>query len=260
MLEINILPVEQKREYAQKRLKLMLSTLLYGAAIISLSGAAFLFFYSKVIQPTKISDLKDDTEIALNQIRQTPQVDSLLTVQNQLQALPRLHSDKPTTSQLFEYLSKVVPDNVTLTQLEINFPKSGIVTGSEEITMNGITTDLFALNVFIDILKNAEFSAVYQPEIDQAGGQTITTEPKKAFISVLNPSRNIEDTNEVRFQVTMLFESGLFDFDADQINFGVPNKTTTVSETDRPTDLFIDVPEDDIDTNGPQAGDGVDNG
>lgn len=275
MLEINLLPAEKKKASSDKKLRVLLSTILFGLATAGLAGTVLLGIYTKFVQPNHIDNLKSETETALNEIRETPQVDRLLTVQNQLQALPALHGDKPTTSRLFGYLTKIVPDNVALTQMEVEMPKAAAIssegdplgdtdeglaegsvedlasgvpvvvdeepTSSGQITFNGVTDDLFALNVFIDVLKNAEYTATYYSELDSDENSNTVTEAKKAFNTVLNPSRSIDDGGEVTFQVVMSYDPEIFNFDANEIAFEVPNIKTTVSETERP-DLFKEAP------------------
>jgi len=250
---INLLPQEQRDARTNKKSQRLLSSSLYASGFVLLLAAGLLAFYTKVSQQNRIEDLQNETQAALVEIRKTEELGNLLTVQNQLESLPGLHSNKAITSRIFDYFSKIVPSEINLTQADVWFSNEGAtsvpngddfavdpsrVTSSspQRITLSGEAKDPFSYNIFVDILKNAEFTAQYSVE-DLQNNQPSSTAAVKAFDNVITDSASKNSENSVSFQTSLTYDPLLFSYTPTGINFRVPNITTTASETDRP-DLF----------------------
>ena len=62
-----------------------------------------------------------------------PQINSILTVQNQLESLTALHSTKPAVSRLFDYLNSLTPSQISITNYTSDFTQQTVtVTGSAD--------------------------------------------------------------------------------------------------------------------------------
>lgn len=286
MINVNLLPVEQKHEASKKQLKILASAILYAIATGLLVVTVLFFFITKVSQKNRIEDLKDATDTALIKLQGEPEIDKLLTIQNQLTAIPQLHNSKAIPTRIFDYLDKIVPADVTLTDVTIGFapstggggggadpggagpeePTDDLVVRSEEfeivkvqagggegsqnqIMISGITRDFKTLNTFVDIIKNAEFTAKSPTNLED-GAERVETELTKAFTNVKTNSSGKQDEVTLSFSLTFDYNPQLFDFTITQIIFSVPSKITTVSEQERPTGLFVDDPFDEEDTSG----------
>lgn len=129
MLSVNLLPTEQKDEANRHQLKLIISSISYILAAGLLVIAVLLFYVTKVSQKSTIEDLKTDTDKALIQLQGEPDIDKLLTIQNQLTSIPQLHNSKAVSSRLFDYLDKIVPVDVTLTDINVGFAAPQQVVG-----------------------------------------------------------------------------------------------------------------------------------
>lgn len=247
MISVNLLPEQNKSAAAKHQIKLIGSSVLYILAAGLLLISVILFFITKVTQANKITDLKDETDKAIIQLQGENDINRLLTVQNQLQTIPQLHSDKAVSSRVFEYLDKIIPADVTLTSASVGFSEGTSSNGGDSgkiIELNGITRDFNTLNVFVDVLKNAEFSAQFNGSGESVSEDSASTEPvvKKAFNGVVTTSTSKQDNVTLSFGVNMAYDPELFHFDVDKIVFSVPTKITTVSEQERPSNLFIDDP------------------
>lgn len=120
MIQFNLLP-DVKKEYVKaKRTK----RLIMSAATLASAGAigvtVLMFTFVHVAQKKHISDLTKDIESRATEIKSTPDLEKILTVQNQLSLLPGLHQGKPETSRLFNYLSFVSPSAVRFANVDLD--------------------------------------------------------------------------------------------------------------------------------------------
>lgn len=246
MIQVNLLPIEEKEKTKNKLIEQLMISISFIVAALFLSGAVFLFIFTNFVQKNHIDNLRSDTEAALNEIRSTPETGKLLTIQNQLQTLPELHAIKPLTSRMFTYLTKIIPDNVQLTNLTM---KLSTEEATNNISLTGLTDDFKSTNIFIDILKNATFSSTLnlKDALDLEEGN-VTTEQKIAFNRVIFKSGTKDDDQGLRFQIDMSYNPEIFDYAAETVAFKVPTAETTISRTERPQidssqeELFTDDP------------------
>lgn len=159
MIQFNLLP-DVKIKYItarrQKRLVMLVAFL-----VSSGSMAILLLFvsYIYIIQGAQISSLDKKIKSASSSISnkkdQVDDINKVLTVQNQLKSLDSLHSEKPITSRIYEYLAKITPSQVTISKLAVDNNE-----GVESITLQGSTNTLETVNKFVDTLKFTTFQPV----------------------------------------------------------------------------------------------------
>src|SRR4051794_9960581 len=103
MIQLNLLP-DVKLEYikAQRSRRLVITTslLISAGAIILL----VLLFSVSSLQKKHISDLSKSISKQTTELQQKPQINKILTVQNQLGSLTALHAAKPAAARLVDYL------------------------------------------------------------------------------------------------------------------------------------------------------------
>lgn len=217
MIQVNLLP-DVKLEYIKakqtKRTVVLSSLLISGTAVGIL---ILLFLLVNVVQKKHLSDLNKDIATYTDQLKNTPDIDKILTIQNQLKSLPGLHDKKVVATRLFKYLEQVTPNKASIAKLDADF-------SSNKMTFTGSADSITTVNKFADTLKFTTYK--------KADGST-----GKAFTSVVLTSFNHDSASETSYQLDVEFDPVIFD-SASEVTLVVPKIISTRSETEKPTDLF----------------------
>ncbi len=192
MIQLNLLPdVKQQfmRALRLKRLVLLGAVVLCGGAIVI---TASLFTYVNLGQKRHITNLTNDINDKKKELATLPNIDRILTVQNQLQALPTLHDGKPIVSRLFLFLSKVTPANIGVATFKV-------ATDDRRIDIEGTAQSFEAINTFIDTLKFAQYQQ-----------SDSTTQPRAFSKVVLVNSAKLDKGTS--FSISLEYDAALTDF------------------------------------------------
>ena len=218
MAQLNLLPdvkLEFLRTTRNKRLVIGISivVILASLAVLALLGSIVYVFQKK-----NLSDLNRDIQTYNTQLKNTPDLDKVLTVQNQLNSLTALHEDKAVAARLTGYLTQLTPTAVSISQLDTDFVEN-------TMTVTGSAASLDIVNTYADTFKFTTYQTV------SADG-TAEGEATRAFADVVLSqfSRNSEG-----------FDPVIFD-NASETKLTVPKIISTRSLTEQPTDLFQSTP------------------
>jgi Tfp pilus assembly protein PilN len=223
-VQFNLLP-DVKLNYvkAQRTRNLIISVSTISASV---AIAIFLlsFFLVKVVQKAQMGDLDKNIQNATKSVKDLPDIDKVLTIQNQLTSLVGLHQQKHISSRIFTYLPEVTPSSVNVGNVTIDFVAS---------TMNiaGTADSQKTVNAFIDNLKTTYYSN---------GGNDKT----KAFSQTTESSFSIQQKS-VNFTINLVFDPSLFS-NATKDSLGnkatpqllVPKLTTTHLDDQSSDQLF----------------------
>jgi type VI protein secretion system component Hcp len=229
MIQLNLLP-DVKLEYikAQRQRRLIFTV----SAIASIVAIGILLALLAVggLQKKYLGDLNDDIAAASSKLKGKPEIDKILTVQNQLNSLTALHDAKPAASRLFTYLNQVTPAEVSIGDFKVDFVE-------QTATITGTTTTLGSVNKYIDTLKFTTYRT------GQGNDQSDAT---KAFSNVVLSSFSLEGDDKngkpAKYTVTLNYDPVIFDL-TQEVSLSVPNTTTTRSALSNPTDLFQAIPQ-----------------
>jgi hypothetical protein len=202
----------------------MISSLI---AIVSLVVFIMLLVYVDVVQKQHLNSLSRSITSEQNQLGSTGNLDKVLTIQNQLDALPDLDAHKPAVTRLFGDLIAVTPAAASISQLQITFTSTQGSTSNNTMQIEGNADTLLTINQFVDTLK----FTVYNDS-----DSTSPTDPY-AFTNVVLTSYGIQSTGD-SFNISLNFNPAIFNIRDNKVTLHVPNKTTTRSITQLPTDLF----------------------
>lgn len=213
-VQFNLLPdvkLEYDRAQRAKRLVYTVSILAVGviAAITIIS-----FISVNVLQKKLLNDANSDINNYSQKLKSIPNLDKVLTIQNQLNSLPGLHQKKHITSRIFTYLPEVTPVNVNIGKLTLD-------TTANTIDIDGTADTVESINKFVDTLKFTTFIV---------GGDNSVK--KKAFSNVIltKVDRNKKNAN---YTIDASFDPALFDANQ-EIGLIIPQETTTRSVIDTP--------------------------
>ncbi len=229
-MQLNLLPAV-KMEYikAQRSRRLVLTV----SVLVTIAAAALLLLLLSVsgLQKKHLSDLNKDIATESNKLQHEPQINKMLTVQNQLGSLTDLHATEPAASRVFSYLNQVTPVNVSITEFNIDFTQ-------QTATITGTSANLADVNRYIDTLKHATFTT--------ADSST----PQPAFNNVVLSSFSLNtDTNDpaqaADYTINLSYDKTIFD-NTQNVTLSVPQLTTTrlTADQGQPTaDLFQAAPQ-----------------
>ena len=228
MIQINLLPNVKTKYIKTEHTKhlVLLSTIIISIAALALIIVMGAIVYG--VQNVRLNSLSSDIKTNSAKLQQTNQLDKILTIQNQLNSLPSLHSQKPVTTRLFAFLQEITPNDVQISGFTIDFSAS-------TIDIQGTAPSLDAINQFVDTLKFTEYTT------DQNQNKT------SAFSNVVLTDFS-RDSSGASYTIDMNFDPTIFSSQNNVVTMSVPSITSTRSEIDVPNSLFNSQPDDNNNT------------
>lgn len=218
MITLNLLPDIKKDYLKAKRTKRMFMTIAFFMSTGAIASVVLMSMYVFGVQNLLITSDQHSIDDSIKTLTSVEDLDKIVSVQNQLRALPGLHEDKPAATKLFGYLATITPNSVSLNSINIKFEDN-------VIEAKGIGEDFKAVNTFVDTLKNANYTYKDGPE------------SQLAFSNVVLDTIGV-NKDESSFKVLFEFEPDIFDNNLEGLKLTVPNITSTRSETEKPKSLF----------------------
>ena len=212
MIQFNLLP-DVKQEYIKaERTKRLVISVCMLASMVAIGIFVLLMSTVHMLQKKNIADLTADIKTTTTKVQNIPNINRILTVQNQMGALSKLHNEKYAASRLFSYLGQVTPSGVTISSTTADFTQSTLMLTGNAPTMSDV-------NKFVDTLKFTTY------KIDDAAGG-------KPFSRVVLSNFNVGEKS-TSYSITLTFDPVIFD-NTKSITMVVPNTITTRSVTDQP--------------------------
>ena len=215
MIQFNLLP-DVKIEYVKAQ---RTKRLVVGSAVIATASSFvicfLLFVVVQGIQKKSIGDLNDDIKTYTAELKETPDLNKVLTIQNQLGSLNDLHDKKVVTSRVFNFMQQTTPADVTISEHSLDFAAS-------TMTVTGDAPSLDKVNTFVDSLK---FATIADTDADT-----------KPFSDVVL-SQFARSEKSSSYTISLTFDPLLFGNDQ-AVNLIVPKTITTRSVVEQPTDIF----------------------
>ena len=219
MIQFNLLP-DIKIQYLKAKHQKQLVMLTSGVVIvISLAALTILLAVVYGVQKKSISDLTADVTTKSNQLKSTPNLNKILTIQNQLNSLPALHDNKPVASRLFGYIQQVTPTSASITSLITDYSQ-------HTMTLSGTADSLDTVTNFTEGLKFATYATAKAPKSSS-----------KAFSNVVLSSYT-RDSKSASFTINLQFQQALFS-EAANVTLTVP-AINARGNSSQATDLFKD--------------------
>jgi Tfp pilus assembly protein PilN len=223
MIQLNLLPdVKQQYINAQKQRRMFtsVSVLVMGVAVIIL---VLLFGYNLALKK-HLHDLNKDIADSSQELKSKPNINNILTVQNQLGSLPSLDASKPAASRLFTtYLNELTPSSVAISDFSIDF-------SGRTITITGTSSSLSNVNQYIDTLKKTTFTT------------TAYSAKAPAFSNIVLSTFGINTqtsspSQAASYTITLAYNPTIFNIAESAVTLNVPSITTR-ADVNSPTDLF----------------------
>ncbi len=227
MIQFNLLPDVKQQYIRAKRMKRTAIVVSFLVAASSVFVFVMLFLSVYVFQKKHIDNVNNDIQASVKTLKETPNLNKILTIQNQLNTLPSLHAQKPKISKLDKYLGQITPANVTIGEIEIDYEL-------KTMKITGTSGSLESVNKFVDTIKFTKSVEI------SAEDKTRQVNPTKPFSSTLLSSSERKD-KEVTYEITLVYDPIIFDNNKN-IELEVPKITTTRSEVNEQNELYKALP------------------
>jgi Tfp pilus assembly protein PilN len=248
MIQFNLLP-DVKLDYIRARYR---KRMIVGLSIISsgvfLSIFVILFLFVRVSQTKHMSDLSKDINSNLKQIQETPDLNKILTIQNQLNSLPAVHDKKVVTSRLIDFLGQLTPQQATISDIDLDYTAG-------TLTLKGNANNLTTVNKFADTLKFTKYKTSTNPVAESRAFKSVVLKSFSLGADAATPGAAVSYELTVQFEpvvdsggqtlATHIFAVNIVgdtSNGAKPIELVVPNIISTRSETEKPTNLFAPQP------------------
>ena len=208
MVQFNLLPDVKLRYIRTQATQKLVYSISFALAMISLAAFAVIFLYVDVLQKKTMSNADNDVKKYTNELREIADLDKILTIQNQLNALVGLHQSKHIVSRLYTYLPELTPANLNIGKLTVDFSASTLL-------MSGTADSLQTVNTFVDTMKFTTYSLPNQEN------------SQKAFSSVILSTFGKEE-KKATYSISVTFDPNLFANSGSPI-LVVPKEYTTRS-------------------------------
>jgi hypothetical protein len=238
MIQFNLLPDIKMQYIKAKRQEYMVILISTVATIAAVAILAVLIIVVDVVQKKQLTDVRQNVAEDVTKLKTTNNLNQILTVQNQLVALPALHNSKPAVSRLFNYLAQLTPSNATISKLDIAYgsatsggPSEGSITSASTttntISISGSADSLATINQFADTLKFTSYSIQKQ-----------SNAVKPAFSNVVLSDFGDSSTQGATYTLTANFDPAIFGI-TNNVTLTVPGIINTRSEVAQPGVLFV---------------------
>lgn len=212
MIQFNLLPDVKLKLVKANRLKHSVSVIAVIAAGAALFIAVILIVTVDIVQKAHMSNLNNQITTISNELKNTPNLNQVLTVQDEVNALPGLHAKEPTSTRLSGFISELTPATATISTLNINFQ-------TNIVTITGSADSLATVNQFVDTLKLSSYQAT-------SGSTT-----KNAFSNVVLSSFGYTSAAGATYSITASFDPAIFNNSYSTVTLNVPNNSSTHSVT-----------------------------
>ncbi len=214
-IQLNLVP-DVKAQYLKAE-RTRKTVIVISAIVIAASVALVLVMLSLVAgQKALLGSVDKDIDKLALEIKNTKDVEKMLTVQSQLNSLDKLHNDKTVNSRLFDYLSKLVPSQVQISTIELKFEDN-------VATISGTADSIETINEFVDTLKFTNYKL------------NASNEEAPAFSEVVLKSFGKNDKGAT-FTIEFKYDPSLFSTQSDGIVLVTKQFVTTREQV--PSALF----------------------
>lgn len=232
MIEVNLVPdVKQELIKAKQTRNLVISiAIIVGAVTVGI--VALLGVYAYVVQPVRSSTVDNDIKSKSKELTDKPNINNMLTIQNQLTTINKLHDNKNITSRLFEILVAINPAQPN----QASFSTVKLATDTKTIKLEGQTSGYDALEVLKKTITGTTFS--YS---DSSGKSSTDQLSETVTSSDTSFGEDATGKRVLRFTLSFEYNDALFARSSKNTKIIQPDKkNVTDSYLGVPADLFSD--------------------
>jgi hypothetical protein len=221
MIQFNLLPNSKIAELKSSKISRLIISITFLVSIVTIIVTIILFVEVKVIQKNHINKYNIQISSDNSSLNKIPDLNSVLKINDAIQVLPTLYNSRPDVTRLSGYLALITPAQISLNSLNLNF-------STNTFNISGSANSIDSINTFVDTLKFCEYSL----------GNSTSNQLAFSKVVLSNYSYVPTSINGQNFSITAVFEPEIFATKDPNVKLIVPNKITTRSNLDQPTNLF----------------------
>lgn len=221
MIQFNLLPDPKMADLKSSKISQIIISFTFLVSILAIVITVLLLLEVKVIQKHDIQKYNAEISTQNATLNQVPDLNAVLKINDAIQVLPTLYNGRPDVTRLPGYLSLITPANISLTSISLDF-------STNSINISGDADSIDTINTFVDTLKFCEYTI----------NSGTTDLPAFSQVDLASYSYNPASTSGQSFSVTADFSPVIFSSKETSVQLVVPNKITTRSDLDQPTNLF----------------------
>lgn len=189
---VNLLPASKQSRLQQQRRKHLFISLITAVIIVAVAVPIVLFVV-KQSQSLLLSRTQTEINKRKEELGSTPDITTMLSVKDHLNALPQLYDQRLGVSKLLEHLPSLTPT-------EINFNNLTVDTATNSISITGVSTSYYKVAQFYLALQRANVD--FDP-------QKVEPDPDKVgdFTTVVLQDVGGPSGEEVTFTITASFNA-----------------------------------------------------
>ena len=228
-VQFNLLPDLKMNTVKANRNRSVVVKIAVIVTLISVGLVALLFASVNIVQKKQMGDADKDIARLTEELKAIPNIENILTIQNQLKSLSSLHQSKHVASRIFGYLPQVTPANTTISSINLDL-------STNTMTISGTAASQLAVNTFVDTLKFTKYKV-------GEGGQENTAFPTVTESSFALSSQGASYSLSVSFDPNLFANNLKDDSGATQApTLVVPKLTTTHATSGDPNDVLFEEP------------------
>jgi hypothetical protein len=231
MIQFNLLPDVKLSFVKANRQKHTISLVSMIVAAVSLFILVLLFLTVDVVQKNHESNLNNQINNLTSSVQSIHNLNQILTLQSDVNALPTLNTAKPVVTRLPAYIAEVTPNNITISNFATNFVASTTSSSgsADSMTITGSAPNLASVNQFIDTLKQCKYQT------------SSKSTQKDAFSNVLLSSFQYSSQEGATYTINASFDPAIFSSTNPNVSLVIPVNSTTRSAAES-TVLFYTNP------------------
>ncbi len=228
MIQLNLLPDVKLQYIKAQRSRRLVFTIAFISSSVSLA-ILVLMLLGGFVQKKHLGDLNHDIAAGTSQLQHKPNINQILTVQNQLKSLTKLHSGKSAANRLFDYLNDVTQTQVSITTFTIDFT-------TQVVSITGTADALSSVNTYINTLKTTTYTTETSSTAVAAFSDVVLTN------FALTSGQQSSNNQPATFTITLANDKNIFDI-TQKPKLIVPAQVSTRVTAGGSTDLFQKAPE-----------------
>lgn len=223
MIEINLVPDIKQEFLRSQRLRAKVTL---GAILICLAAGGVVVLLALALGAQKVREALADNDIKKDfntLVQENPNLDDVVTIQQQLAELSSVNDKKQISSRIFDLLVLInpqAPNNVQMT--EVNFNPS-----TNTIQVNGVA-GAGAFNA-VDAFKKTILNTSISYTSDGKDKKTVLTSDVK--VGKTSFSENSQGERVVRFEISFKYPKELFSNTVSNVKIITPSEVIDVTDS-----------------------------
>lgn len=152
MIQINLIPEFKVAIIKARAVRFKVIAVSIAACIISISTVLVFVIYTYGVQALSENNISDQLKLEQTKIESVKDLTQLLTIQNQLSTIPKIHNSMSINSRIFEILTGIQKN----TGNELVYSSVNVDSKNSTISLAGQVPSYSSYEIFLKSIKNLQ--------------------------------------------------------------------------------------------------------